>query len=123
MKSTQNTVGYEYYRSSGLTAMRTVILQSGVNAVILSLRERQVLLFVSSGAQNKEIAARLGISLSTVKAHLLRVSKGLGAHNRVELTLWALAQPAALSGCAVPTRLAGGPLPLERIPPASLRKE
>lgn len=85
-------------------------LESGIDAVILSLRERQVLHFVATGAQNKEIAAQLGISLSTVKGHLLRISKGLGTHNRVELTLWVLAQPAALSGCAVPARLAGGPL-------------
>jgi len=90
--------------------MRTLTLESGVDAVILSLRERQVLYLVATGAQNKEIAAQLGISLSTVKALLLRLSKPLGLHNRVELTLWALAQPAALSGCAVPTRLAGGPL-------------
>ncbi len=51
---------------------------------LLSEREREVLLGVARGERNKEIAARLGISERTVKAHVASVFAKLGATARGE---------------------------------------
>jgi NarL family two-component system response regulator YdfI len=48
----------------------------------LSEREREVLAGVAQGERNKEIAARLGISERTVKAHLDSVYNKLGVDSR-----------------------------------------
>lgn len=51
---------------------------------LLSQRECEVLLGVARGERNKEIAARLGISERTVKAHVASVYAKLGATARGE---------------------------------------
>jgi DNA-binding NarL/FixJ family response regulator len=48
----------------------------------LTEREAQVLRWVARGAANKEIAATLGITEPTVKAHLVHVFEKLGVENR-----------------------------------------
>jgi DNA-binding NarL/FixJ family response regulator len=48
----------------------------------LSAREIEVLTIVATGARNKEIAARLGISEDTVKSHVKTVIAKLGAEDR-----------------------------------------
>jgi DNA-binding NarL/FixJ family response regulator len=100
--------------------MRLTVLESGDQVVTLSKRERQVLYLVATGLPNKQIAWHLHIVLGTVKVYLSHLLAGLGLSNRVELTLWALRHPAALTGVAIPFRQAGGPLlPLrESRPPA-----
>jgi two-component system NarL family response regulator len=50
----------------------------------LSARELDVVGLISGGANNRAIATRLGVSLSTVKAHVTRVLTKLGASNRIE---------------------------------------
>lgn len=50
--------------------------------VILTEREREVLLLVDEGAGNKEIAARLFISESTVKTHVVHLLEKLGVASR-----------------------------------------
>jgi DNA-binding NarL/FixJ family response regulator len=55
----------------------------------LTAREEEVLLTVSSGRTNVEIADELHISLSTVKTHLASLMSKLGARNRVEIAMWA----------------------------------
>lgn len=55
----------------------------------LSSRETEVLLLVSDGMPNKLIARRLGISESTVKAHLTSVFSQLGVTDRTQAALWA----------------------------------
>ncbi|MCS7242762.1 MAG: response regulator transcription factor [Candidatus Caldatribacterium sp.] len=56
----------------------------------LSVREREVAELIVSGKSNKEIAALLGISESTVKNHITSILKKLGAQDRVEIVLlWA----------------------------------
>ena len=48
----------------------------------LTAREIEVLQSVSRGASNKQIAAELGITEPTVKAHLVHVFEKLGVDNR-----------------------------------------
>lgn len=56
-----------------------------VDAVPLSLREREVLKLVASGARNREIAGQLGISENTVKFHVSNLLRKAGAQSRAEL--------------------------------------
>jgi NarL family two-component system response regulator YdfI len=49
---------------------------------VLSQRELEILKLVATGARNKEIAAQLNISQSTVKAHLDSVFNKLGVDSR-----------------------------------------
>lgn len=53
-------------------------------APYLTLRERQVIALVDQGLCNKEIAARLGVEVSTVKNHVHRVLEKVGAKRRGE---------------------------------------
>jgi DNA-binding NarL/FixJ family response regulator len=55
----------------------------------LTERERAVLALVGSGMPNKLIAARLGISEKTVKAHLTNVFRAIGVTDRTQAALWA----------------------------------
>ena len=52
-------------------------------------RERQVLSLLAAGLRNKQIAARLGISIGTVKAHLTSIYKQVGVSGRTQAALWA----------------------------------
>src|SRR5262245_54068049 len=58
----------------------------------LSEREREILCLVATGASNKEIAARLDISLNTVKVHLRNIFAKIGVASRTEATLFAIRQ-------------------------------
>src|SRR6202012_5311833 len=53
----------------------------------MTAREREVLELLMDGRSNRAIAEALGIDEATVKAHLGRMLRKTGAHNRVELTL------------------------------------
>lgn len=55
----------------------------------LTPREEEVLATVARGFTNAEIAERLHISMSTVKAHLGSLMTKLGARNRAEIAMWA----------------------------------
>jgi DNA-binding NarL/FixJ family response regulator len=50
----------------------------------LTAREREVLLLLSNGHSNREIASSLYVSLPTVKTHLAHIYAKLGAKNRNE---------------------------------------
>jgi DNA-binding NarL/FixJ family response regulator len=58
-------------------------------AEALTVREREVLALVASGATNREIAAELGIRTKTVKTHLTQIFRHIGVPDRVEAALWA----------------------------------
>ncbi|MDA8188639.1 MAG: LuxR C-terminal-related transcriptional regulator [Dehalococcoidales bacterium] len=53
-------------------------------------REMEVLLFVTRGATNKEIAGELGITENTVKNHLRNILEKLHLENRVQVAAYAL---------------------------------
>ncbi|HEY5786502.1 MAG TPA: response regulator transcription factor [Microlunatus sp.] len=55
----------------------------------LTAREEDVLRTVASGLTNAEIADRMHLSLSTVKAHIASLLIKLGVRNRVEIAAWA----------------------------------
>lgn len=54
---------------------------------LLSAREAQVAETVAAGLSNKEVAAKLGITERTVKAHLGAVFEKLGVRDRLQLVL------------------------------------
>lgn len=68
-----------------LEAIRTGVpgLQA-LEAKRLPLRQGQVLDLLAEGLTNKEIARRMGISPATVKIHVARLTRWLGAVNRTD---------------------------------------
>jgi two-component system nitrate/nitrite response regulator NarL len=68
-----------------MTVMPTPIL----NKVGLTIREQQVLECLQLGASNKLIARQLKLRESTVKVHIRRILRKLGAVNRTQAALWA----------------------------------
>ena len=59
-------------------------------APILSPRERDVLVLLSQGMENGDIARELYVSTSTVKHHVSQVLEKLGATNRVQAATFAV---------------------------------
>ncbi len=55
---------------------------------LLTPREREVLGLVAEGLTNKEIAARLTISVNTVRSHLRFILDKLHINNRVQAAIW-----------------------------------
>jgi len=55
----------------------------------LSVREFGVLRLICEGLRDKEISARLGIALPTVKVHNRKIFKKLGVDSRVNAVLFA----------------------------------
>jgi DNA-binding NarL/FixJ family response regulator len=55
-------------------------------------REKEVLQMLVSGLSNKEIGAPLGIAERTVKAHIAKMMRKVGVHNRIELSVHAVAR-------------------------------
>ena len=58
----------------------------------LTDREREVLQLIAEGRTNREIAARLNVSVKTVEAHRAHVMDKLGLRSTAELTRYALRQ-------------------------------
>ena len=65
----------------------------------LTSREVEILKLVARGASNKEIAARLAISIYTVKSHIRTILEKLGVENR-----WAAVEAARQRGLLPPER-------------------
>ncbi len=56
----------------------------------LSQREREIIILISQGYKNKEIAEKMFITEQTVKNHLHNVFDKLGVSDRLELALFAI---------------------------------
>ena len=57
-----------------------------------SERESEVLRLIASGYSNKEIAARLSVSVKTVEAHKANAMRKLGLNGRIDIVKYALLQ-------------------------------
>ncbi|RUE31488.1 helix-turn-helix transcriptional regulator [Pseudomonas aeruginosa] len=64
--------------SRGQTASKAAVIEP------LSKRELQVLHYIAEGLRNREIADRIFLSETTVKAHLRRIHSKLDAHSRTQ---------------------------------------
>ncbi len=73
---------------------RTQPIVPGQGVEKLTPREERVLNELAAGAPNKIIAHRLGISVSTVKAHVHSIIRKLKVRNRTEAAMAARASPA-----------------------------
>jgi DNA-binding CsgD family transcriptional regulator len=65
--------------------------QPGVPDYPLTAREAQVVSLLASGLTNQQIAAKLQVSVSTVKTHLLSIRNKLGLRYRTQIAVWAAA--------------------------------
>ena len=55
----------------------------------LSPREREILLLLTEGLANRQIARRLGIAEKTVKGHLTKIFHAIDVSDRTQAALWA----------------------------------
>lgn len=75
-----------------------------------TVREREVLEFISAGCADKEIAAVLGITARTVRFHISNLFQKTGARNRAQLAaVWLRYSPSDQCGAArrSPRRVSG----------------
>ena len=84
--------GHGYISLSILEApARAPVAAAEESGSALTARPQAVLRLVAEGRPPKDIARRLGLSVSTIKAHLAAAYRSLGAHNRVEAVVRARA--------------------------------
>jgi two-component system, NarL family, nitrate/nitrite response regulator NarL len=69
----------------------------------LSPREQEILQALVTGASNKMIANKLGITEATVKVHLKTLLRKIDVHNRTQAAIWAMNNGFTAEGAAVPT--------------------
>ncbi len=76
------------------TALTRMVATGGTtpNAGWISRREREVLVKIASGLSNKEIAAKLGVSVRTIETHRERIMRKLNLHSVAALTRFAIAE-------------------------------
>ena len=60
------------------------------NSEVLSDRERDIIIGVVQGMQNKEIADSLNISVNTVITHRRNIARKLQIHSAAGLTIYAI---------------------------------
>jgi DNA-binding NarL/FixJ family response regulator len=71
-------------------AARRSLRNPDTTATALSTREEEVLRAVAWGYSNKEIGARLNVSVKTVETHKANAQQKLGLHSRVDVVRYAL---------------------------------
>ena len=63
----------------------------------LTAREREVVRYITKGANNKTIAKSLDISLKTVEFHITNILKKLEMNSRAEVIVWVFEQDPEVS--------------------------
>jgi len=71
-------------RETGDPRTTSGVVNSGFSSASISEREEQVLCWVREGMSNQEIGVQLGISPLTVKNHVQKILRKLGATNRAQ---------------------------------------
>jgi two-component system, NarL family, nitrate/nitrite response regulator NarL len=105
IQSLQLVVIGEKVFPTNLAAMLLDMTASGpLNSVRgVSPREQQILQLLVTGASNKMIAIRLGITEATVKVHLKTLLRKIDVNNRTQAAIWAMNNGVTADGAA-PTR-------------------
>lgn len=68
-----------------------ILRQAGTRTVgPLTRRQGEILMLVCDGASNRQIAAHLGLRVSTVKYHLVQMCARLGVYRRTQLVALAI---------------------------------
>jgi two-component system nitrate/nitrite response regulator NarL len=88
--------------ASMLLDMNAIIPQHSIRG--LSPREQEILQSLVTGASNKMIAIRLGITEATVKVHLKTLLRKIDVKNRTQAAIWAMNNGFSADGAPVPTR-------------------
>jgi two-component system nitrate/nitrite response regulator NarL len=70
----------------------------------LSPRENEILQALVTGASNKVIAYKLGITEATVKVHLKTLLRKIDVNNRTQAAIWAMNNGFTADSSPVPTR-------------------
>ena len=78
--------------AAGETVLDPALMRSTVTGERsrLTPREREVLQLICDGLSNRDIAARLTLSINTVAVHRANLMNALGVHNAAELVAYAL---------------------------------
>ena len=87
--------------ASMLLDMNAVSPQHSVRG--LAPREQEILRALVTGASNKVIAYKLGITEATVKVHLKTLLRKIDVNNRTQAAIWAMNNGFSADGAAVPT--------------------
>lgn len=85
--------GRSYFSPRVVDAMRELMINGGQDDSLESLttREREIVQLIAESFSNKEIAARLGMSVRTADTHRTNIMKKLNLHDVAALTRWAIA--------------------------------
>jgi two-component system nitrate/nitrite response regulator NarL len=88
--------------ASMLLGMNAISPQHSIRS--LSPREQEILQALVTGASNKTIAIRLGITEATVKVHLKTLLRKIDVNNRTQAAIWAMNNGFTADGAPIPTR-------------------
>jgi len=85
--------GRSYFSPRVVEAMRELMVSGGQDDSLESLtsREREIVQLIAESYSNKEIAAKLGMSVRTADTHRTNIMKKLDLHDVAALTRWAIA--------------------------------
>lgn len=85
--------GRSYFSPRVVEAMRELMVSGGQDDSLESLttREREIVQLIAESFSNKEIAAKLGMSVRTADTHRTNIMKKLDLHDVAALTRWAIA--------------------------------
>lgn len=89
----QVAAGNTYYSPEVTEMLRQMMLhpEQAVAPTELSTREREIIQLIAESNSNKDIAARLGISVKTAETHRNNIMRKLDIHDAVGLTRYAIA--------------------------------
>jgi DNA-binding NarL/FixJ family response regulator len=78
--------------TAGRRGIRSHVPSQAAGQTALTAREEEVLRLAAWGYSNKEIAARLDVSVKTIETHKANASSKLGLSTRIEIVRYALLQ-------------------------------